>query len=144
MKVKFKKVSPNAIQPTRGSLFAAGHDLYACVGTSIYIMPHTTIKIPTGISCAIPEGYFGAIAARSGLATKEGLRPANCLGIVDADYAGEIIVALHNDSDEPRVVEPGQRVAQLVIIPYPNVELEEVEELPKTKRGAGGFGSTGK
>ena len=100
--------------------------------------------IGTGIAVAIPEGYFGGIFARSGLSAKEGLRPANCTGVVDADYRGEIKVALHNDSEERRVVQPGQKIAQMVVMPFLSVEFEEVTELDETERGKGGFGSTGK
>ena len=102
------------------------------------------MKIGTGLSIAVPEGYFGAIFARSGLAAKEGLRPANCVGVADSDYRGEYIVALHNDSAISRVVTPGERIAQLVVMPYLSVEFEEVDSLDETERGAGGFGSTGK
>ena len=107
------------------------------------ITPHTTVKIGTGIAVEIPNGYFGAVFARSGLATKEGLRPANAVGVVDSDYRGECIVALHNDSDTPRTVTPGERVAQLVIMPYLKINFKEVDELSNTTRGKGGFGSTG-
>lgn len=103
----------------------------------------TTVKIGTGIAVEIPNGYFGAVFARSGLATKEGLRPANAVGVCDSDYRGEYIVALHNDSDTPRTVTPGERIAQLVIMPYLQVDFEEVNELSDTVRGEGGFGSTG-
>ena len=103
-----------------------------------------TVKIGTGLSIAVPEGYFGAIFARSGLAAKEGLRPANCVGVADSDYRGEYIVALHNDSDVTRTVTPNERIAQLVIMPFLSVTFEEAQELDETERGAGGFGSTGK
>ena len=108
------------------------------------IKPHTTEKIGTGLAIAVPEGYFGAIFARSGLATKQGLRPANCVGVADSDYRGEYIVALHNDSDTEQVVGCNERIAQLVIMPYLAVEFEETDNLSETERGAGGFGSTGK
>ena len=101
------------------------------------------MKIGTGLTAALPDGYFAACFARSGLATKQGLRPANCVGVVDSDYRGEYIVALHNDSDEPRTVHDGDRIAQLVIMPYLAVSFEEADALPETERGAGGFGSTG-
>ena len=145
MKIKIKKTKDGATIPTRGSTAAAGYDLYACLDKyAILIHPHHTIKIGTGLAIAIPEGYFGAIFARSGLATKESLRPANCVGVVDSDYRGECIVALHNDSDENRVVRDGDRIAQLVVMPFLPVEFEEVETLDETERGDGGFGSTGK
>lgn len=142
--VKFKKLTQTAQTPTRGSKYAAGYDLSADVGSNVIIAPHTTIKIGTGIAVELPENTFGAIYARSGIASKEGLRPANCTGVVDCDYRGEIIVAMHNDSDVMRIVEPGERIAQLVVQPYVSVEFEEVETLSTTVRGEGGFGSTGK
>ena len=143
MKIKIKKLKDNAVIPTRGSEYAAGYDLYACIDEPIKIYAEQTVKIGTGLSIAVPDGYFGAIFARSGLATKEGLRPANCVGVADSDYRGEYIVALHNDSATVRVVEPSERIAQLVVMPYLAVEFEESEELDETKRGSGGFGSTG-
>lgn len=142
--IKIKKLNEKAIIPTRGSEYAAGWDLYSCVDELTTIPAHSTVKIGTGIAMKIPHGYFGAIFARSGLATKEGLRPANCVGVCDEDYTGEYIVALHNDTDLPRVIEPNERIAQLVLLPYLNVEFEEVDELSKTTRGSNGFGSTGK
>ena len=137
MKIRIKKLKSNAIIPTRGSLQAAGYDLYACLETE-------SVKIDTGLSVEVPDGYFGAIFARSGLAAKQGLRPANCVGVADSDYRGEYIVAVHNDTDEPKIIENGDRIAQLVIMPYLSVEFEEAQELDATERGAGGFGSTGK
>ena len=144
MKIQIKKLSVNATIPTRGSDRAAGYDLYACLENEVIIGAGETVKIGTGLSIAVPEGYFGAIFARSGLAAKEGLRPANCVGVADSDYRGEYIVALHNDSSVSRVVTPGERIAQLVVMPYLSVEFDEVDELDETERGAGGFGSTGK
>lgn len=143
MLIEIKKLSDTAILPFHGSELAAGYDLYSDNDTLIPIDPHETIKISTGLSMAIPNGYFGAIFARSGLATKEGLRPANCTGVIDADYRGPIIVALHNDSDEIKYVEPHSRIAQLIILPHMYVEFEEVEELDSTERGECGFCSTG-
>lgn len=140
--VKIKKLNDNAIIPTRGSEYAAGYDLYACSDDLITIAPHSTVKIGTGLAIEIPEGYFGAIFARSGLATKKGLRPSNCVGVVDSDYRGECIVALHNDTDVYMSIEPYERIAQLVIQPYLSVEFTEVDELSDTERGVGGFGST--
>lgn len=142
--IKLKKLRDNVQIPTRGSEYAAGYDLYAAITSPVIITPHTTVKIGTGIAVEIPNGYFGAVFARSGLATKEGLRPANAVGVCDSDYRGEYIVALHNDSDTPRTVTPGERIAQLVIMPYLQVDFEEVNELSDTVRGEGGFGSTGK
>ena len=144
MKIQIKKLNANAIIPTRGSDRAAGYDLYACLEQDVIIGAGETVKIGTGLSIAVPEGYFGAIFARSGLAAKEGLRPANCVGVADSDYRGEYIVALHNDSAVSRTVTPGERIAQLVVMPYLSVEFDEVDALDETERGAGGFGSTGK
>lgn len=141
--IKIKKLSLNAQIPTKGSEYSAGYDLRACIDETIMIAPHSTVKIGTGLAIEIPHGYFGAVFARSGLATKEGLRPANCVGVCDSDYRGEYIVALHNDFDYPRVIQPGDRIAQLVIMPYLSVYFHEVDELSDTDRGDGGFGSTG-
>ena len=144
MNINIKKLNPNAIIPTRGSEYAAGYDLYACSEIAIDIAPHSTVKVGTGLAIEIPHGYFGAIFARSGLATKRGLRPANCVGVCDEDYRGEYIVALHNDTDEFMSIEPHERIAQLIVMPYLSVEFNEVSELSNTERGSGGFGSTGK
>lgn len=144
MKIKIKKLRENAQIPTRGSAAAAGYDLYACLDESVTIAPHATAMIGTGLSVAVPEGYFGAVFARSGLAAKQSLRPANCVGVCDSDYRGEYIVALHNDGEVERVIENGERIAQLVVLPYLSVEFDEVSELDETERGADGFGSTGK
>lgn len=144
MKIKIKKLNENAVIPTQGSEYAAGVDLYATPPTmSTHIPAGQTAKINTGICVEIPNGYFGAIFARSGLATKRGLRPANCVGVIDSDYRGEVIVALHNDTDKCESIHVGDRIAQLVILPYLPVEFEEVDELSNTDRGEGGFGSTG-
>lgn len=144
MQIDIKLLNDYAKMPSRGSAYAAGYDLYAATGYDIEIAPHKTVKIDTGIAVAIPEGYFGAIYARSGLATKQGLRPGNCVGVVDADYRGGIIVALHNDTNEYQYIHAGDRIAQLVIQPFLSVEFNEVRELDTTERGEGGFGSTGK
>lgn len=143
--VKVKKLNENAVVPTHGSEYAAGYDLYACMDNneSIIIKPHQTAKIHTGLAMSIPDGYFGAIFARSGVATKRGLRPANAVGVVDSDYRGEIIVALHNDSEVEQMVVGGERIAQLVIIEYMPIEFNVVDELDETERAEGGFGSTG-
>lgn len=144
MKIAFQKLNETATVPTRGSEQAAGYDLYACLPDgAVTIAPGKTEKIGTGLAFAVPQGYFGAIFARSGLATK-GLRPANCVGVADSDYRGEYIVALHNDSSEPMTISHGDRIAQLVLLPYLSAEFEEQTTLPDTERGAGGFGSTGK
>lgn len=144
MRINIKRLTATATLPTRGSEYAAGYDLYADIQEELQILPHTTAKIGTGLAMEIPEGYFGAVFARSGLAAKEGIRPANCVGVCDSDYRGEYIVALHNDSEETRVVTPQERIAQLVVMPFLSAEFEEVEDLNETQRGAGGFGSTGK
>ena len=144
IKIQVKKLKETANLPTRGSAYAAGYDLYACLDEAVTVEAGATVKIGTGLSIAVPEGYFGAIFARSGLATKEGLRPANCVGVADSDYRGEYIVALHNDSAVARTVTPGERIAQLVIMPFLSVEFEEADSLEETQRGEGGFGSTGK
>lgn len=144
MQIQIKKLREGAQLPTRGSEKAAGYDLYACLDEAVTILPHTTAKIGTGLALAVPDGYFGAVFARSGLAAKQSLRPANCVGVCDADYRGEYIVALHNDGEVERVVAPGDRIAQLVVMPFLSVEFDEVAELDETERGAGGFGSTGK
>lgn len=144
MNINVKKLTDTAKLPTRGSSEAAGYDLYADLNEKWEIAPHTTRMVNTGLSMEIPAGYFGAIFARSGLAAKESLRPANCVGVVDSDYRGPFMIALHNDSDEVRFVEPGERIAQMVVIPYLAVEFTEVQELRDTARGEGGFGSTGK
>ena len=144
MLVRIQKLDPRARIPSRGSAQAAGYDLYACLpAPELTIAPHTNCRVGTGLAIAVPEGYFGAIFARSGLAAKQWLRPANCVGVADSDYRGEYMVALYNDSDEPRTVHDGDRIAQLVVLPYLNIEFEEAEALEDTARGAGGFGSTG-
>ena len=143
MKVEIKRLTETAVLPVRGSAQAAGYDLCADISEALVIEPGETAKVATGLSFALPDGYFGGIYARSGLATKRGLRPANCTGVIDSDYRGPVIVALHNDSTEPQTVEPGERIAQLIVQPYLAVTFEEVETLDETERGAGGFGSTG-
>lgn len=143
MNIKF--LNEYAKVPTRGSAYAAGYDLYAAIDRPIIIFPGDTVSVTTGLAIEIPEDYFGAIFARSGLATKRGLRPANCVGVVDADYRGEVIVAIHNDSDKIQQIEPGERIAQMVFLPYRSVgNFEVVDELNDTTRGTGGFGSTGR
>lgn len=143
MVINIKKFNSLAKTPLRASNESAGYDLYAATSYIIEIQPHTTVKIGTGIAMEIPEGYYGAIYARSGLAAKEGLRPANCVGVIDADYRGEIIVAIHNDVDTVRFINPGERIAQLVVAPFLPVTFNEVDKLNTTSRGDGGFGSTG-
>lgn len=143
-KVNIKKLSENVILPVYGSENAAGADLYACMEQSVTIQPGETEFIKTGIALEIPEGFAGLIYARSGLACKKGLAPANKVGVIDADYRGEIMVALYNHSKEPVTIEHGERIAQMVITPYLRADFQEVRELSDTARGEGGFGSTGR
>ena len=140
--MKIKLLSDKAKLPTRGSEEAAGWDLYAA--TDAIIPPHSTVKVSIDIAIEIPAGYFGAVFARSGLATKQGLRPANCVGVIDSDYRGPVIVALHNDTDQAKEIFSGDRIAQLVFIPYSSWDWEVVDELSSTKRGDGGCGHSGK
>lgn len=141
--MKIKLASQNAVVPTYGSECAAGMDLYS--SDTYSIAPGETVLVHTGISMEIPDGYFGAIYPRSGLATKQGLRLANCVGVVDSDYRGEIMVALHNDSATTQTVELHDRIAQMVIQPYVKPQMfEAVNELSETERGLGGFGHTGR
>ena len=143
MKVNIKKLDEKAMLPTYGTEFSAGADLYALTDGEIVIEPAQTVLIHTGISLEVPEGYAGLIYARSGLASKKGLAPANKVGVVDADYRGEVMVALHNHSNETRTISNGERIAQLVIAPFLKAEFNLVDELSDTVRGQGGFGSTG-
>lgn len=145
MRVNIKRMSDTARIPTRGSEEAAGYDLCADMERSCLIRPGETVFLGTGLTAEIPKGTVGLVYARSGLASREGLRPANCVGVIDSDYRGEIRVALHND-DPARVAEvlPSQRIAQLVLTPYLTMEFREVDALSETGRGNGGFGSTGK
>ena len=142
MRIKYTRLKENAIIPTRGSEKAAGYDLYACLENEVEIQPHSTCLIGTGLSFELPDNTFAAIFARSGLATKSGLAPANKVGVCDSDYRGEYKIALHNHSNTPVTVHNGDRIAQMVVMPFIAVELEE-GELSETARGAGGFGSTG-
>ena len=141
--VKVKKLNEKAIIPTYGSSFAAGADLYACCEGEISINPGETVLIKTGIAMEIPENFVGLVYARSGIATKRGLAPANKVGVIDADYRGEIMVSLHNHSNSVQSISEGERIAQLVIAPYLTADFVEAETLDETARGAGGFGSTG-
>lgn len=152
LNLKIKRLTDTAILPTQGSAQSAGLDLYADIRIgnqklakplSLLIEPHQTLYIGTGLSMAIPEGYFGAIYARSGLSCKQSLRPANCVGVIDSDYRGHVMVALHNDGKKPQIVTHGQRIAQLIIQPCFSTIITEVNELDSTERGEGGFGSTG-
>lgn len=142
--INIKKLDEKAVIPTYGSEYAAGADLYACLDEAITIEPGQTVMVHTGIAMEIPEGFAGLVYARSGLASKKGLAPANKVGVVDADYRGEIMVALHNHGTQSQTVEPEERIAQLVIAPHIVGAFHQVDELSDTVRGAGGFGSTGK
>jgi dUTP pyrophosphatase len=143
MTVKFVKLNEKAIVPTYGTEYAAGADIYALPCGDTEIMPGQTVIVHTGIAMQIPEGCGGFIFARSGIATKRGLAPANKVGVIDSDYRGEIMVSLHNHSDVPQVIASGERIAQLVIMPYVKAEFAESESLDETERADGGFGSTG-
>lgn len=143
MQVRIKKLDPKATVPTYGSEFSAGADLYACAEEAVLIPTGETRMIHTGLAFEIPEGYVGLIYARSSLGTKRGLAPANKVGVIDADYRGEVMVSLHNHSSSDQAVEPGERIAQMVIAPFLKAEFEVAEDLSDTVRGAGGFGSTG-
>lgn len=142
--VPVKLLDPRAKLPAYGSAAAAGADLYALTDGPVSIAPGETVKLRTGLAVAIPQGYVGLVCARSGMACKRGLAPANKVGVIDADYRGEVIIFLHNHGDAPQVVEDGDRVAQFVIVPYLAAQFAPVEELDGTARGAGGFGSTGR
>lgn len=141
--VRVKKLKENAILPSYGSEYAAGADLYACIDAPVVIQPHETVMIGTGLAMELPEGYAGLIYPRSGISAKRGLAPANKVGVVDPDYRGEFMVAMHNHSNSPAIVEPGERIVQLVITPFLTADFEEADELSDTVRGDGGFGSTG-
>lgn len=143
LKIRIKKLHEGAIVPTYGTEYSAGADLYN-LDEALRVEPHATVLVHTGIALEIPEGYVGLIFARSGLATKRGLAPANKVGVIDADYRGEIMVALHNHSDSVATVEANERIAQLAIVPFLKAEYELSEELSQTVRGEGGFGSTGR
>lgn len=141
--VSVKLLDPRAKLPAYGSPDAAGADLYALTDGPVAIAPGQTVLVHTGLALAIPRGYVGLVYARSGLATKEGLAPANKVGVIDADYRGELMVSLYNQSKADRVIDSGDRIAQLVITPYLTAQFTQADELDGTQRGAGGFGSTG-
>ena len=144
-KLKIKKLREGAIIPKRATAGSAGMDLYACIDSEITVKPHECVKFPTGIAIALPSAEYGAfIFARSGLSVNHGLAPANCVGVVDSDYRGEIIVCLVNQFDTPYTVEPGERIAQMLIMPVSLPEIEETDTLDDTERGDGGFGHSGK
>ena len=142
--IAVKKLRPNACLPTYGTEFSAGADLYACLEDPVTVDPGQTVAIPTGIAMEVPAGCAGLVYARSGLGVKRGLAPANKVGVIDSDYRGEIMVMLHNHGSVPQTLQPGERVAQILITPVLTPAYEEVDALTDTKRGAGGFGSTGK
>lgn len=142
--IRVKKLRENATLPTYGSQWAAGADLYACLEAPVTIEPHQTVMVPTGLALEVPVGCAGLIYARSSMGAKRGLAPANKVGVIDSDYRGEVMVALHNHSTVPQTVEHGERVAQLLITPVLTPAYEEASELSDTVRGVGGFGSTGK
>ncbi len=142
--VRIKKLKENAITPSYGTPYAAGADLYALLDSDVTILPHQTFLVHTGIAIEIPEGLVGLIFARSGLALKQGLAPANKVGVIDSDYRGELMVALHNHSEEEKTIKNGDRVAQLALIPYITAQFDLTEEFTQTERGDRGFGSTGK
>ena len=142
MRVNIKKLDERATVPTYGTEFSAGADLYSI--EAVTVEPHKTVLVHTGLALEIPEGYAGLIFARSGLACKRGLAPANKVGVIDADYRGEIMVALHNHTEAPVSIDAGERVAQLAIMPFLKADFELCDELSDTVRGEGGFGSTGK
>ena len=142
MDLKIKKLAENAVIPTYGSEYAAGADLYSCEG-ELTFAPGETKMVHTGLAMQIPVGYVGLVYARSGIASKRGLAPANKVGVVDSDYRGEVMVALHNHSSEPQTIAAGERIAQMVIAPYLTVNYVETDTLDDTDRGTGGFGSTG-
>lgn len=142
--VRIKKLRENAVIPTYGSDFAAGADLYAAIDEPVTIEPGETKFIPTGLAFEIPEGYAGFVYARSGLASKRGLAPANKVGVIDSDYRGEVMNAIHNHGKVPQTIEPGERTAQMVIAPYITANFILSESLDDTQRGEGGFGSTGR
>ena len=144
MKIAVKKLRETAILPTFGSPEAAGADLYACLEAPVTVAPGQTVFVPTGLAMELPVGYVGLVYARSGLACKRGLAPANKVGVIDSDYRGEFIVALHNHGTEPQTVASGERIAQLVVAPILMPEYVETDSLSATQRGTGGFGSTGK
>ena len=144
MQIAVKKLRKEAILPTFGSKEAAGADLYACLEAPVTVEPGKTVFIPTGLAMELPVGYVGLIYARSGLACKRGLAPANKVGVIDSDYRGEFIVALYNHGEQPQVISPTERIAQLVVTPVLMPEYVETDSLSDTKRGEGGFGSTGK
>lgn len=143
IELKIKRLNDLAVIPTHGSERAAGWDLYAAIEEDIWISPHTSVKIGTGFAVEIPEGYFSYLVPRSGISTNQGLRLANCVGTIDEDFRGELMVPLHNDTDFPQMVQAGSRIAQFIVEKHIPAVWKEVDELSETKRGVGGFGSSG-
>ena len=139
-----KKLHPEAILPRYGSAYAAGADLCACLTQSCVIAPGQTVLVPTGLAMALPKGYGGFVFARSGLGIRHGVVPGNCVGVIDSDYRGEILVGLQNSGDADYVIQPADRIAQLMVVPVVQAQVKMVDQLDETQRGAGGFGSTGK
>ena len=144
MKVYFKKLDPRAKIPTYGTNYSAGADLRALIDNPITIMPNESVLVHTGVAVSIPIGYVGLVYARSGISCKRGLAPSNKVGVIDADYRGEIMVSLHNHGTTAQTIEPYERIAQMVITPFIHCEYEETDNLDDTERGSGGFGSTGR
>ena len=142
--VYVKKPHPEAILPRYGSAYAAGADLCACLTQSCVIAPGQTVLVPTGLAMALPKGYGGFVFARSGLGIRHGVVPGNCVGVIDSDYRGEILVGLQNSGDADYVIQPADRIAQLMVVPVVQAQVKMVDQLDETQRGAGGFGSTGK
>lgn len=143
MTVLVKKLNPAAKLPQRATAASAGCDLCACIRQELTVPPGQTVSVPTGLALALPEGYGGFIFARSGLGLRHGIVPGNCVGVIDADYRGEVLVGLYNHSDTPYTIQPGERIAQLVVLPCPDWSAVETDSLDDTARGSGGFGSTG-
>ncbi len=142
--IRIKKVREQAVIPTYGTEYSAGADIYSCIPEPIHLAPGKTVLIPTGIAMEIPTGYVGLVYARSSLAVKRGLAPANKVSVIDSDYRGELMVPILNHSDTEQVIEPAERIAQMIFTPYYMACFEETDTLENTNRGAGGFGSTGK
>ena len=144
MKICFKKIDKRALAPTYGTYFSAGADLRAILDEPVTIKPGESMLLHTGIAVAIPEGYVGLVYARSGIACKRGLAPSNKVGVIDADYRGEIMVSLHNHGTTDQIISPDERIAQMIVAPFIHCEYEEADNLENTERGTGGFGSTGR
>ena len=144
MTVLFQKLNPAACLPRRATLGSAGYDLCACIERPLTVKPGQTVPVPTGLAMALPKGYGGFVFARSGLGIRHGVVPGNCVGVIDSDYRGEILVGLQNSGDADYVIQPADRIAQLMVVPVVQAQVKMVDQLDETQRGAGGFGSTGK